>query len=326
MVITIPASVQSPGGVRPINLNRDIPQVLRLLELVFGKVLGPDGQRLFSGNLNPDKQPAFLWRFSPVISKLAMGYIWEEDGQIVGNVTVLNTKSAGRYLVVNVAVHPDYRRRGIARELMKTVIRATRKQQGRKILLQVVKDNTAAIDLYESLDFVNIGSVTTWRCHASRLKDIPNSSQSGPGLHIRELRHQEWQAAHELDLSAQHPDLNWPESLPADRYQGGLRRWLDRFFSGRQIENWVITHQDKLVGLMSITSEWSRPHQVTLRVNPEWQGQLERPLLAKAIRRLQQLPRRVVRVEHPEDPSMSELLREANFQAERTLTHMYLDL
>jgi ribosomal protein S18 acetylase RimI-like enzyme len=326
MVVTIPASVQAPGGARPINLNRDIPQVLRLLELVFGRVLGPDGQRLFSGSLNSDRQPAFLWRFSPVMNKLAMGYVWEEDDQIIGNVTVLNTKSVGRYLVVNVAVHPDYRRRGIAQELMKTVIKMTRKRQGRKILLQVVKDNNAAINLYRSLDFITLGNVTTWRCHVSRLRELSTLTEDSRRLHVRELRRQEWQAAHELDLSAQHPDLNWPESLPADRYRGGVRRWVDRFFNGRQTEHWVTTHQEKLVGLVSIRSEWSRPHQVALRVHPEWHGQLERPLVAKAIRRLQQMPRRSVRIEHPEDPLISELLREANMQAERTLTHMYLDL
>jgi hypothetical protein len=54
---------------------------------------------------------------------------------------------------------------------------------------------------------------------------------------------------------------------------------------------------------------------------------LERPLLAKLMRRLQYLPRRNVQIDHPDDDELvNSLLQEANFQPRRTLTHMRLDL
>ena len=54
---------------------------------------------------------------------------------------------------------------------------------------------------------------------------------------------------------------------------------------------------------------------------------MERPLLAKLIRRLHYLPRRNVEVEHPDnDELVNALLQEANFQPRRTLTHMRLDI
>jgi hypothetical protein len=66
---------------------------------------------------------------------------------------------------------------------------------------------------------------------------------------------------------------------------------------------------------------------MALRIHPAWRGQLERPLLAKAIRRISYLSTRNVRIDHPDDDQLTDqLLQEANFQPRRTLTHMSLDL
>ncbi len=315
------------NGPRPINLNRDVPQIIKLLELVFGRRLGGDGQRLFNSEAGMS-QPAFLWRLSPISSKLALGYVWEEDGRIVGNATLLATRTDGRYLVVNVAVHPDFRRRGIARGLMESLLALTQERHGRQILLQVVKDNMAAINLYQSMQFKTIGSMTTWRCSMTRLRDIEAVIGSQHEPILRELARQEWQSAYQLDTACLQPDLNWPEPLPQDAYKSGFWRRMDNLLNGRHAEAWVTTNDaNQLTGLVGIWSEWGRTHQVTLRVHPAWQRKIERPLLAKAIRRLHYLPRRNIRLDHPaSDEFVNQLLREANFQPRRTLTHMRLDM
>jgi len=328
MVITVPVRGQTPVGLRPIDLNRDIPQVLRLLELVFGKALGSEGWRVLGGNVGLNRQPAFLWRLTPGASRLAMGYVWEKDGLIIGNATVLGTKIAGRFLVVNVAVHPDYRRQGIARVLMDTVIDMVRQRQGHEILLQVVKENVPAVGLYESLAFNTLGSLTAWRTTVSRLKEIPELVDGDQAFQIRELRRKEWRDAYELDLMALQSGLNWPEPLLPAIYQEGFWRRIDRFLNGRHFECWVIAdNDDQVIGLAGVWGEWLRPYHVKLRIHPHWLGHLERPLLAKVIRRLHRLPRRNIRLDHRDDDEvMNQLLREANFHAERTLTHMQLKL
>jgi ribosomal protein S18 acetylase RimI-like enzyme len=329
MVITVPTQARRHSGPRPINLNKDIPQVLRLLELVFGASVDVDGRQLLTGGAPLGQQPAFIWRLSPAANRLALGYVWEEDGRIIGNATVLTTETAERYLVVNVAVHPDYRRQGIARRLMQLIANLVRSRNGREILLQVVKENMAARNLYRSLDYTIIGSMTAWYTASSRLRLIePANNGSGSGPYIRELRPQEWRAAYRLDQTSLHPDLNWPEVLPSDAYRTGFWRTLANFLNGRQIETWVTANTNyQLVGLGSILSEWGRSHQVIIRIHPAWYGQLERPLLAKLIRRFHYLPRRNVRIDHPDDDEvMNELLAEANFQPRRTLTHMRLDI
>lgn len=327
MVITFPVGTRPFIGPRPINLNRDVPQVINLLELVFGHRLGGNEQRLFSSETGLS-QPAFLWRLNPATSKLALGFVWEENGRIIGNATLLTTRTPGRYLVVNVAVHPDFRRRGIARDLMESLTSLVEKRGGHKILLQVVKDNTAALELYRSLNYNTIGSITTWRCASQRLRDIEPGflNQTEPAIH--ELSRHDWQKAYQLDTAALPIDLNWPEPLPKDAYNRGLWRLFDNFLNGRRSEVWVTCDQDKqLTGLVGIWSEWGRPHQIALRVHPVWKGQLERPLLAKAIRRISYLSARNVRIDHPDDDELTnKLLQAANFQPRRTLTHMSLGI
>lgn len=327
MIVTAPSQDQSKNGPRPINMNTDIPGILKLLELVFGASMDAEGRQMFAGTSNAAQSPAILWRLSPAAAKLSLGFVWEEDGRIVGNVTMLTSETPGRFLVVNVAVHPDFRRRGIARLLMKQVETLVRQRQGQQILLQVVKQNIAAVELYNSLNYSTIGSMTHWTASVARLRRLElNLDSAGPP--IRELKRHEWRSAFALDQQALHGDLHWPELPKSDMYKKNFWIWAINFLNGHQSETWVTTAaKNQLVGLASLNTEWGRAHQAAIRVHPAWVGQLERPLLAKLVRRLEQYPRRNVQLDHPDDDElMNALLQEANFQPRRTLTHMRLNL
>lgn len=325
MVITVPATNQPEYGVRPIDVRRDIPQVVDLLRQVFGNSLDNDERQAF-GDMGP--RPDFLWRLDAAASRLSQGYVWVSDGRVVGNLTLLPTKVFGRYLVANVAVNPVYRRRGIARALMEAAAEDVRAKQGRVILLQVVKENEGAVRLYDALGYRNLGNLTTWGANHSRLRQIPPAIALENVPDILPLSGRVWREAYALDCSHLHPDLNWPEPLPPDAYKQTIWRKLSGLFGGPQLEPWAIYGGPAhLAGLGVIESEWSRFHHIKVRVDPQWRGRLERPLLAKLIRRLGYLSRRSVRIDHPDDDeTMNALLREANFTSHRTLSYMRLDL
>ena len=89
----------------------------------------------------------------------------------------------------------------------------------------------------------------------------------------------------------------------------------------------VLDDEGKLVGTALIRSEFGQPHELFLRVAPAGQGQWERPLLAKLMRRLRYLRRRHIKMVHPAaDEWTQALLMEAGFQNRRTLTTMKLQL
>lgn len=330
MIVTAKPPTASLNGPRPINLNKDIPQVLQLLDLVFGNTMDYESRQLLSSSLRSSSQPSFMWRLSAVASKLSLGFIWEQDGRIIGNVTVLTTNTPGRYLVVNVAVHPNYRRQGIARALMQQVTNLVRSRHGNQIMLQVVHDNQAAIDLYHDLHYQTLGTMTAWYGAVSRLPLIDATLDHTPAPPIRSMRAHEWRTLYQLDTQALPPNLNWPEQLAANYYY--LSWWMkfNNLFNGRQVETWLIPHpqaSQEIIGMYHLISEWGRSHYAHFRIHPHWQGQLERPLIAHFTRRMMQKPRRSIRIDHPAtDTTMNRLLNQANFIPKRTLTHMRLDL
>lgn len=306
--------------------------VLALLGRVFRPTLDAQGQRSLS-NLSLSNQPWVVLRLRQLADDFVPGFVWEEAGQIVGNVSLLTTNLDGRYVVANVAVHPQHRRRGIARALMELAIDKIEGRNGREVVLQVEKRNTAAISLYTQLGFHTVGSITSWYSSYSRMALLPlspgESGTSATGsVFLRPLRRHEWADAWRLDRASLHPDLNWPEPLPRDAYKMGIMRWLSNLLNGRRAETWVAwSQEDEMVGLGTILSEWGRVHTLSLRVDPTWRGRIERILLAKLLRRLQYLPRRNLRMDHPADDAVTtSLLREANFNARRTLTVMKLEV
>jgi ribosomal protein S18 acetylase RimI-like enzyme len=319
MAITVRAT-GAGDGPRPVDAARDLGEIVELLRQVFGE--SPESNELPFGN--PGGVNDWFVRFNPAAARLANGFVWQVDGRVVGNATLLTTKLWDRFLVANVAVHPDYRRRGIARGLMEAISVDVRKKGGRVILLQVIKDNQPAIALYRALGYEAIGNMTTWHAAASRIRQIAPGEE---GLRIEPLAGRAWREAYALDTSAVPGDLNWPEPLRPDAYR---RVWWQRaldFMNGRQTEAWVISDDGRLAGLAGLSGEWGHSHMLTLRVRPEWAGRLERPLLAKLLRRLPLLPRRGVRIDHPDDDALvSQLLSEANMKTLRTLTHMRLVL
>lgn len=322
MIVTIPAPSWPPNGPRPINLNRDIPQVVALLELSFGEKMDRGGQQMMHYS-NPGGQPAMFGWLHSQFNRLAPGYVWQEDNRIVGNVTLIATKIPGRHIVANVAVHPDYRRRGIARALMDAVMDQARARHGEVVMLQVVQDNYPAINLYKSLGFYSLGNMTTWRASVSRLHEIlPTNGEKD--LLIRPMRRSQWHAAYQVDIDSLHPDLNWPEPIPQPFYKTGFWQTISNFMNGRRQETWVVTDKHgHLAGVASIINEWLQAYEMTFRVPPRWHGQVERPLLAKLVHRLQGMSQRNIRIHHAaNDEVVNNLLKEANFSAQRTLTHM----
>jgi ribosomal protein S18 acetylase RimI-like enzyme len=310
-------------GGRPINMRRDAAGILRLLDVAFGNELDAENRRNLQRSLVMVSQP---WYRPFVVSTLGdvPGFVWEEAGRIVGNVSIMSTREPGRHIIANVAVHPDWRRRGIARDLMRMSMHHLSTLGASTVMLQVKAHNQGAQQLYTTLGYDTIGAISSWLGRPTSLAAPPARAADVP---IRPLRSREWRAAYQLDQTSMHADLNWPDPLRPEAYKSGLLSRMWQTLSGRQTEHWVTDNGNgQLTGLASIRSEWARPHALTVRVHPDSRGFLERPLLAKLLRRLTYLPRRRVRVDHPADDAlMATLLEDARFRCQRTLVVMRYD-
>jgi ribosomal-protein-alanine N-acetyltransferase len=86
-------------------------------------------------------------------SSICLG-AWEGD-RLVGY--VVNSRYVDAWHVMNVAVDPDLRRRGIATSLLERLFELTQDDQRRGYTLEVRVSNDQAIALYEKLGFIRQG-------------------------------------------------------------------------------------------------------------------------------------------------------------------------
>ena len=87
--------------------------------------------------------------------RLSVWLVALEGEQVVGYVgsqTVIDESD-----MMNIAVHPDFRRRGIAEALVAELEAALRQRGSRALTLEVRDSNAPAIALYEKLGFSQVG-------------------------------------------------------------------------------------------------------------------------------------------------------------------------
>ena len=78
-----------------------------------------------------------------------------DGGEVVGYIG--SQSVLGESDMMNVAVHPDYRRRGIGRELVTELINALKEKGVYSLALEVRASNAPAIALYEQMGFAQVG-------------------------------------------------------------------------------------------------------------------------------------------------------------------------
>ena len=92
---------------------------------------------------------------SELKNKLALWVVAEEDGSVAG---YIGSQTCGDESdVMNVAVHPDFRRRGIGEALVNALVEELKSIESRCLTLEVRASNVPAITLYEKLGFAEIG-------------------------------------------------------------------------------------------------------------------------------------------------------------------------
>ena len=92
---------------------------------------------------------------SELENKWALWLVAVEDDRVVGYIG--SQTSIDETDVMNVAVHPDCRRRGIAEALIMELVEQLKQKGSHALMLEVRASNAPAIALYEKLGFTEIG-------------------------------------------------------------------------------------------------------------------------------------------------------------------------
>jgi ribosomal protein S18 acetylase RimI-like enzyme len=178
---------------------------------------------------------------SPPARDLMRGFVWEEDGRLVGITTIQRRGATDVWTVGTVGVLPAYRRRGIARKLVMASLNLIRENGGKKAFLGVIDGNLPAYQLYESLGFEHYsGSVDFFI--------MPESAPAEPvlpeGYTLTRLKRFEWRPRFELEKRISPRNLLKYEPVEVGRFRMPLLMhlvWpLIMLAQGMRVRNFVI--------------------------------------------------------------------------------------
>ncbi|HJS28391.1 MAG TPA: GNAT family N-acetyltransferase [Anaerolineales bacterium] len=263
-------SSQSEPHLRHFDVTRDLEAVADLIEECFAETMTSDGHRFLRHMRSAARNPRFLrWALSvsDYVTFPLTGYVWEEGGRIVGNVSMIPYTHRGKriYLIANVAVLPQYRRQGIARALTEQALdQARRRRQVSETWLQVRDDNQAALQLYQSVGYTEQARRTTW---LNRSDFWP--PQTAPRVKVVPQRASDWPQQKSW-LKRLYPDqLTWNLHINYGLLRPGLLGWARRLFSGSQIKQWSALREGQLAGVLSWQPNIDTPDSLWLAAPPD---------------------------------------------------------
>ncbi|MBN1264831.1 MAG: GNAT family N-acetyltransferase [Anaerolineales bacterium] len=308
-------------GLRRTDPKRDLAAVGELMELAFGPELDASGRRMVREMKRYGQYGWLGWLLAQLMIPTAAfprGFVWMEDGRLVGNAHMLRIPGySHRWVIANVAVHPDFQRRRIATLLVEACIRTIRSYGARQIILQVREKNAGARRLYEQLHFTLSATRTDWICpqNSGVVERVDNPF-------IRPRRQGEWHQQVDL-VKQQYPEgLIWPiPSIEPFFKPASLAGALGLDFRN----HWVWVESGRMLGSLSLVSrqDLSGWH-VILAAGPAFRGKLEATLLPFVLPELKRVQKPVM-FSYPVGLA-DEQIAGLGFVPKNTLHWMFLNL
>lgn len=308
-------------NLRPFDFHRDLGAVADLIELCFAGRLDEDGHRYVTQMRRAAHNPKLLaWALTPgkAGNPSMGGFVWQESGEIIGNLSCLPIIAAGQrgYLIANVAVHPDHQRKGIARRLTEAALDYFRAKGVRWSWLQVDDDNLPALKLYEDAGFSEEARRTTWHTSPQSTTD---ETLAGNRYRITRRFRRDWDLQRRWLDRIYPPSITWHLPLRKSLLKPGLRGYLNRTMNDKRVIQKALRRDDVLLGVGVVQSSISQSDKIWLATSSEHEHETI----------LQLLPQ--LRINHPKYRTLAldfpagkceEVLYEAGFYKHQTLIWM----
>jgi ribosomal protein S18 acetylase RimI-like enzyme len=279
--------VQAKGHLRPFDHNRDLLPVADLVEVSFDDSIDADGQRYLRQMRDAARNPNFLRWANAVVDQASLplsGFVWEEDGRLVGNLSLIpfQLNSKRNYLVANVAVHPNYRRRGIGRALTAAAIDHAHRRGAASTWLHVREENEAAIQLYLSLGFVEHTRRSTWHAPAH----IPDHYAGTRNYQVSSRRKEHWPQQEAWLNRLYPPEVAWHFPLNLNHFRADLVGFFYQIISGAGLRHWIIQSNGELEGIVSWRPSLGHYNQIWLAIPVEYKELVVESLLVYAMNKV----------------------------------------
>jgi ribosomal protein S18 acetylase RimI-like enzyme len=319
--IATPLLSQIPQ-LRPLNIVRDLPGVADLVEKCFADTMDADGRNYIEQMRRAGHDNAFLRWASTAVETASMplsGYIWEENREIIGNVSLIPYRHDRKkyYLIANVAVKPEFRKRGIGRALTLAAMQHAKQHRAEETWLHVRDDNPGAIRLYLSLGFVEYARRTAWQAQPDR-----NARAGDSGIQVTRRGSRDW-PSQESWLRRLYPDvLNWYQPMHWNSLRPGPGPAFYRFISDDEVRHWVARRNNEPSAVVSWQAMTGRNNRLWAAIPAEGSEDVLTTLLLHARHELAW--REKINLDFPAG-KQNTAIEAAGFHIHRTLLWMKSD-
>lgn len=156
---------------------------------------------------------------SPPLRDIYRGFVWEEDDQLIGTVVGSRRGTTDTWIVGNVGVLPEYRRRGIARQLVRAILELIRERGGKRAILGVIAENLPAYTLYEKVGFEHYSGNIDFHAFPEEVPPGP----ALPGGYIQlPLKRFDWRPRYELEKRICPESMEKYEPVEEGRFRAPL--------------------------------------------------------------------------------------------------------
>ncbi len=290
--VTVSADENRELKMREWNFEKDHENVIKLLDIVFEKELESKGlmvKAIFDEYKSIRPIMNFLGLFSKNYRHGFDGFVFEnEDGEIVASVNI--GYSLYYWELSMVATHPDYRRQGLAKQLVIAAIKHAKEYGAQLCVLEVSKENEPAYKLYRNLGFVHYDSITRQSLAYSGLSEIPMIDLP-EGYELREFDRSKKsnQARYDLDLKVTPEDVQVFNPVDKRKYFKPLLirilRPIIRPLLKIKNYDWFVYSGENLVGHVSASPSRREgaPHGIALMLDPAHAQILSEPMISHSL-------------------------------------------
>ena len=245
--------IQPADHLRPLDIQRDLLAIADLIELCFASTMDPDGEQYLHQMRQYARDAGFFrWASSTTeqLPKPFSGFIWEENGKLVGNLSLIPLTKQGKrvYFIANVAVHPDFRRKGIARALTEAAIHFIRDHHISNVWLQVREDNFNAHQLYLTEGFIERARRISWQIDPGKRED---SLQKLDGVSITYRNSTDWDLQKTWLSHNYPPEVAWNLPFNVNSLKPAFLADIVRFLDGNSLRHYAARERGQLIGTLT---------------------------------------------------------------------------
>ncbi len=272
-----------PANIRPVHPANDLNQIADLIETCFANHLDADGRDYihFLRKLASNKVYQFSFQGNSSAPAPIEGFVWEESGKIVGNLSLIRfaRHEDPVFLIANVAVFTEFRRQGIARLLTKRALDEAKARHASAAWLHVRDDNPAAIELYHSLGFQEVARRSTWNLESlGNLRDGDNEVFS-----FSRRKRIDWSTQVQWLDEIYPKHLRWNLLLDEKKFAPNFFHELEQFLFSEAVQHWCAFSKSELNGILTWEPTSRRADNLWLAVDPRSENAVIQSLIPFAL-------------------------------------------